>query len=131
MPIKPENRARYPKEWPSIRADILARAGNRCEWPGCGVANRSVGIWRAGVFFKLADSVVETDESVDAAVADGGKVTEIVLTIAHKDHVPEHVDHSNLAAWCQRHHLAYDREHHKQSAYMTRKARAGTMEMML
>lgn len=31
MPIKPENRARYPKTWPAIRERILARAGNRCE----------------------------------------------------------------------------------------------------
>ena len=31
MPIKPENRGRYPENWPEIRARILARAGNRCE----------------------------------------------------------------------------------------------------
>lgn len=131
MPIKPENRARYPKEWPAIRAAILERAGNCCEWLGCGVANRSVGIWKAGVFFKLADSRSDCDLSVDAAVNDGFKVTEIVLTIAHRDHIPEHCEPDNLAAWCQRHHLAYDQQHHITSAYMTRRDRTRTMELPL
>lgn len=37
MPIKPENRARYPANWKEIRAAILERAGNCCEQ--CKVAN--------------------------------------------------------------------------------------------
>ena len=131
MPIKPENRARYPKDWPAIRAAILQRAGNRCEWLGCGVLNRTVGIWKAGVFFKLADSRSDADLAVDASVEDGEKVTEIVLTIAHLDHTPENCDPANLAAWCQRHHLAYDLQHHIISAYMTRRARANTLELPL
>lgn len=131
MPIKPENRARYPKDWPAIRAAILQRADDRCEWPGCGVLNRSVGIWKAGVFFKIADSRADADLAVDAAVEDGEKVTEIVLTIAHRDHTPEHCEPENLAAWCQRHHLAYDQAHHITNAYMSRKARANTMELPL
>ena len=131
MPIKPENRARYPKNWPAVRVAILERAGHCCEWPGCGVKNRTVGVWKAGVFFKLADCVADTDEAVDAAVADGDRVTEIVLTIAHKDHTPENCHLDNLAAWCQRHHLAYDQEHHKTTAYMTRKQRACTLELPL
>ena len=35
MPIKPENRHRYPADWKDIRQRILTRAGYRCEWPGC------------------------------------------------------------------------------------------------
>ena len=39
MPIRPENRARYPDNWPAIRAAILARAGGACEgsprYPDC------------------------------------------------------------------------------------------------
>ena len=31
MPIRPENRSRYPKEWPQIRAAILERAEHKCE----------------------------------------------------------------------------------------------------
>jgi streptomycin 6-kinase len=131
MPIKPENKGRYPANWKDIRAAILERAGNCCEWAACGVANRSVGIWKAGVFFKLADSRHTADLAVDAATEDGDKVTEIVLTIAHLDHTPEHCDPSNLMAMCQRHHLAYDQAHHTTSAYMTRKARMQTLELPL
>ncbi len=61
----------------------------------------------------------------------GEKLTEIVLTIAHLDHTPEHNDPSNLMAMCQRHHLAYDQAHHTTTAYMTRKARANTLELPL
>ena len=39
MPIKPENRGRYPKNWKQIRNEILDRAEHRCE--ECGVANYS------------------------------------------------------------------------------------------
>lgn len=35
MPIKPENKNRYPSNWKEIRVDILKRANNRCEF--CGI----------------------------------------------------------------------------------------------
>ena len=41
MPIRPENKARYPRDWKQIRAAILERAGHRCEQ--CGIKNRA---WR-------------------------------------------------------------------------------------
>ena len=39
MPIRPENRARYPKDWKAISKRIpFARAGGRCDCTGkCGV----------------------------------------------------------------------------------------------
>jgi hypothetical protein len=37
MPIRPEDKNRYPKNWPEIRERIKARAGDKCEW--CGVPN--------------------------------------------------------------------------------------------
>lgn len=37
MPIRPENKHRYPANWRAIRAAILERAGQRCEQ--CGVQN--------------------------------------------------------------------------------------------
>ena len=43
MPIRPENRARYPKDWTSIAAAIRERAGQRCEgspaYPDCRAPN--------------------------------------------------------------------------------------------
>ena len=40
-PIRPENRARYPRDWPAVSARTRTRAGNRCE--RCGVPNYAVG----------------------------------------------------------------------------------------
>ncbi len=92
MPIKPENRHRYPKDWKAIRAMMLERAGHACEF--CGAMNNQP--------HPITNS-------------------RVVLTIAHLDHTPEHCDPANLRALCQRCHLAYDAEHHQQTAYETRR----------
>ena len=42
-----------------------------------------------------------------------------MLTVAHKDHDVIHNEDSNLAAWCQLHHLAWDRDLHMQHARET------------
>lgn len=34
MPIKPENKARYPKDWKAISKAIRERSGGRCECHG-------------------------------------------------------------------------------------------------
>ena len=82
MPIKPENRSRYPKNWNTeIRPMILRRANNCCEF--CGIPNYTVR-------------------------ENGSKV---VLTIAHLDHTPENNDPSNLRALCQKCHNSYDATH--------------------
>lgn len=92
MPIKPENKDRYPKDWKTIRAAMLERAGNCCEF--CGAMNNQP--------HPITNS-------------------RVVLTIAHLDHTPEHNDPANLRALCQRCHLAHDAEHHQQTAYETRR----------
>ena len=85
MPIKPENRNRYPSDWNLRRRFIVEhRAKNRCEW--CGALN----------YRPHPDT--------------GSKV---VLTIAHVfDHRPEAAGLMNLAALCQRCHLNHDRPRH-------------------
>lgn len=114
MPIKPENKNRYPKNWKEIRAQILERAGHMCEW--CGVSNFAFGIRRKdGTFDELLGMALE------AATIDGWKITRIVLTIAHLDHTPENNEPDNLAALCQRCHLSYDMDQHiKNRAYFAR-----------
>ncbi|MDN7488528.1 hypothetical protein QZM35_12540 [Burkholderia sp. AU45274] len=132
MPIKPENRGRYPENWPEIRARILARAGNCCEQ--CRVANGDIivrGIEKdAGTFqrFEGDGEVYAADDGhllgyCKASEYCGNRWTRVVLTIAHLDHVPEHCDDANLKALCQRCHLAYDAEHHRANAAATRRAR--------
>lgn len=125
MPIKPENAERYPKNWKSIRDEVLKRAGHKCEQ--CGVPNH---------WLRNRDTSEITDDGMLAeawALADGNKVTYIVLTIAHKDHVPENVgepgNRPNLAAWCQRCHLAYDHKHHMRNAHATRRNRKAAKDL--
>lgn len=130
MPIRPENRTRYPANWREIRDQVLERAGHCCEWDGCGVANHAVGYWNGPRFVQICMKGEHDSLDVEAAeLADGEKVIEIVLTVAHLDHTPEHCDLDNLRAWCQRHHLAYDADHHKHTAYMTRRAARQTLEL--
>ena len=144
MPIRPENLARYPKDWAAIAAGIRERAGHRCEWPGCGARNYSVGVWLqddAGAWkwsphWGQNDNPRTFSEARQIAAelyASWGeealKPIVIVLTVAHLNHQPEDCRPENLAAWCQRHHLAYDHATHQANAQATRRARVGQGEL--
>ncbi len=91
MPIKPENKNRYPANWKSIRKLILIRAVNKCEV--CGALNH------------------KPHPTTGA---------EVILTIAHLDHIPEHCEEDNLKAMCQKCHNGYDVEHRKKTRRMAR-----------
>lgn len=132
MPIKPENKGRYPANWKQIRERILARASNCCEQ--CRVTNGDMivrGIDKDAGTFQRFDGDGEVYAADDGRLLGrckaseycGNKWTRVVLTIAHLDHVPEHCDEDNLKALCQRCHLAYDAEHHRANAQATRHAR--------
>lgn len=106
MPIRPENRARYPVDWPDISFQAREAAGWRCEgspaYPDC----------RA--------------EHGQPHPVTGSRV---VLTVAHLDHQPEHCHRANLRVMCQRCHLTYDRAHHARTRYATRRAAAMTPDL--
>lgn len=81
MPIRPEMKARYPKDW-KLRSRFVRfyRARNRCEW--CGAEN--------GKPHPITGS-------------------RVVLTAAHVyDDRPEAAQLDNLAALCQRCHNRHD-----------------------
>ena len=97
MPIKAENRHRYPADWPAIRERILTRAGNYCEHPDCGARNYDVGFWRKQmgrfVWHEQVRGLRTWREASQWAAElyfdageEGPKPTVIVLTIAHLDH---------------------------------------------
>jgi hypothetical protein len=126
MPIKKENAGRYPPNWREIRATILARAGYRCEgspdYPDCRAPHGWFKHARLGYLTndrKTAEQWAKTE----------GKVTTIVLTVAHLDHTPENCDPANLRAWCQRCHLHYDRALHKETASKTRSLRKAIRDL--
>jgi len=91
MPIRPENRKRYPPNWLEIRAQVLQRAGDRCEF--CGVENLSINP-RTGA--------------------------RVILTVMHLNHKPEDCRLENLKAACQQCHNGYDAEHRQKTRRTTR-----------
>lgn len=92
MPIKPENKGRYPANWKEISHRIrFVRAEGRCEFLD-DEGNRCEA--RHGHPHPITGSIV-------------------VLTCAHLDHQPEHSEDHELRAGCQRCHLRYDAEHHR------------------
>lgn len=99
MPIRPEHRHLYPREWAEIRRWILSRARYRCEgspaYPACRAKDR------------------------ERHPVTGSRV---VLTIAHLDHDPRNNDPTNLRAWCNRCHLTYDAPHHARTRQRTIRA---------
>lgn len=106
MPIRPENRKRYPAEWPAISWVIRwIRALGRCECRGeCG----NVHVTTTG---RCALRNGTVNPKTGSAV---------VLTVAHLDHTPENCHPANLRAMCQGCHLRYDRDHHAETARATR-----------
>lgn len=136
MPIKPENKARYPANWKEIRAAILERAEHRCEF--CKVPNgeriaRGEDRDEGTYMLNTADVYcAETGEHLGQRRMDEYRVArmvDIVLTIAHLDHVPENCAPENLKALCQRCHLRYDAQHHAETARATRRAKLNNYEL--
>lgn len=112
MPIRPENKSRYPAHWKQLSNDIrFNRAGGRCECEGeCGLHRGRRCEERHGEPAKWAN----------------GKV---VLTVAHLDHRPETCDPAKLKAMCNRCHLRYDRGHHANTRFETSNRKAGQRVM--
>ena len=136
MPIRPENRDKYPKNWKAIRAEVLKRDGHCCKT--CKVHNGSRG-------YRMSDGNWREVYSHDGTLIDPDHETEeecagiyrtprwqqqlfpIVLTVAHLDHDPknngEPGNRPNLAALCQQCHNRYDTEHRTQTRAETRRRR--------
>lgn len=136
MPIRPENRARYPADWSEIAHAIKTRAGWRCEgspaFPLCRVPHGELGGRdRAGVWHPahpMGERLLRLEWPKPGTwwwcddYPDRLRIVRIVLTVGHLDHTPENCDPANLRAWCQRCHLTYDARHHAATAASTRRA---------
>lgn len=120
MPIRIEDRDRYPDDWPQISHRIKERAGwacEKCRVPNGEVIRRGVtedgqAVWRYASDSSYMDGYcAETGEEVPDTGEDTvgwGNPVKVVLTVAHLDHMPENCDPQNLRAWCQRCHNRYD-----------------------
>lgn len=103
MPIRPENRGRYPKDW-KLRSFFVrfVRARGRCEW--CGAEH--------GKPHPITSSIV-------------------VLTTAHVfDDRPEASSLLNLASLCQRCHNRHDAAARRQGTRDRREAASGQLRLI-
>ncbi len=117
MPIRDENKARYPKDWKAISLRIRERAGQRCE--KCKAPNGELIAREQSEDWAFEPTY--TDDTGQVFSAEDGrhmgfnspqdmpaKWVRVVLTVAHLDHRPENCADDNLKAWCQRCHNIYD-----------------------
>lgn len=112
MPIKLENKSKYPANWKQISDRIrFDRAGGQCECIGeCGLHQTNPGPRRC-----------TEKHGANAQWAKG----RIVLTTAHLNHIETDCRDENLKAMCQRCHLRYDAKHHQANAAATRESKKG------
>lgn len=107
MPIRPENRDRYPREWKAMVALAGKRSGGRCECDGkCGQQHP-----------RGRCEAVNREPHPDT-----GSI--VVLTLAHEHGVPlEETSIARMFHACQRCHNLYDAPMRR--AGMQARARAG------
>ena len=115
MPIRPENRHRYPPDWKAISLRIRKeRAKDRCEQ--CGAPNGQIiarGMYEHEGYYMLErGDVYDANTGERVGIARGSEFPanyiKVVLTVAHLDHTPENCADDNLKALCQRCHNRYD-----------------------
>lgn len=129
MPIKPENKKLYPKNWNDISYVVrFLIAHGKCQ--GCGVNHHAIGQRdEEGKFIPICGNIhldlagegkylnFETLSYLDARFMANNlsqleeKYIVIVLTTAHMDHNPRNCKLSNLKALCQKCHNNYDKHH--------------------
>lgn len=134
MPIRPEHRFLYPIDWRELSAMIrFGRAGGRCERcgrpHGADVLHPGDGRW-----YDEARNHWRDDRGRRRAAPDRGPRQlglpdlapqrtwprmRVVLASAHLDHDPGNNRPANLAALCQRCHLAHDRPEHRRQRWRT------------
>lgn len=111
MPVKPENKHRYPPNWRE-HVDLCKQRT---------IATNGMDCCEGSPLFPNCRA-----ENYKPHPATGGRV---VLTTAHVNHQVEDCGPENLRRWCNRCHLAHDADQHAETAYATRKARANTPDL--
>lgn len=159
MPIKPENKSKYPLDWKQIRERVFRRAGGRCE--RCGVPQYAVG-YRDGEgrfnplagngpcdaagqgkswpnFQPLTYREAQEFAEVQNCCGDGKRQYDddgnhwfvVVLTVAHLNHSLESHDEAGLALLCQRCHNRHDTQHRAGNAAETRRNKRARWQTVL
>lgn len=147
MPIRPENKDRYPANWKSeIRPRILERAGNRCET--CGIRNHQWVIrdqsgkiiWegsepidpqRLTVEEVVYLSTHKARQKYQPGFGYGYHCVRIVLTVAHISEEIEDCSDGNLILECQWDHNNRDRSMRARNAKETLRAKRSHGQLSL
>jgi 5-methylcytosine-specific restriction endonuclease McrA len=122
MPIDPDQKKFYPKNWRQMSLDIRDRAHWRCEQcqlPQGALGGRTeAGEWRDALPEGDDGSRLEWPRAGFYALCCGGltlKIIKIVLTVAHINQDPTDNRRSNLIALCQQCHNRLDATHRANS----------------
>lgn len=150
-PIRAENVARYPADWPAISQRIRMRARGKCEQ--CGLPNYAVGYrdedgrfvpaagngpqdfagegqqWPSGEPLSYAEALEFKQVNNDDGEydGDGNHWIVIVLTVAHLNHDPSDCADENLAALCQQCHNRLDAPMRRAGIVERRRAENGDL----
>ena len=137
MPIKAENRARYPKDWPAISQAIRDRAKHCCEF--CGVPHNELGgrspngTWHKatpkGEKLLRLEWPTPGEQWHCVGYDKPLRIVRIILTVAHLDHTPENCAPENLRALCQRCHNVYDMPHRRKNAAATNRSKKASGDL--
>lgn len=123
MPIRPENRWLYPIDWVQLSAQIrFRRAHGRCEHCRRPHLER---IWHLGNGQRWDPAIATWRNERGRAVRAKPALDQLlnfcgVLACAHLDHDPANNRSRNLAALCQRCHLAHDAGEHRYRRWRNR-----------
>ena len=135
MPIRPENKSKYPDNWDEISLRVREEAGQKCEWcqkpNGQIIRCKSLGMWvdpDAGWWRDNRGWKIPYDRAPSLTE---GKEVKIVLTVAHLNHTPQDCHRENLRALCQSCHLTYDAPHKAAERSKRRKAQVDKVQSNL
>lgn len=130
MPIRPEMREFYPRDWPEISRRVrFERAGGicqRCGRPhGATVRCLPDGRWFDTSCHSWRNGRGRAVRWPDLVEATQERQTRVILAAAHLDHNPGNNRKRNLKSLCQRCHMIHDRPYHlaqRRITYLLRRA---------
>jgi len=130
MPIRPEMRELYPRNWPQISRRVrFERADGMCQ--GCGRPHgMTVRCLPDGRWFDTSCQTWRNRHGRPTRWPDLVEIalirhTRVILAAAHLDHDPRNNRLRNLRSLCQRCHMIHDRPHHlaqRRITYLLRRA---------
>lgn len=113
MPIKRENKAKYPKNWDEIAERVKQKAFGRCELCGTYTYSTPEEHLTEDELNKIGDDIGTS------CCSDKRKNAKYILTVHHKDRDPTNNSDDNLIALCAPCHLRKEAKARKKERHIT------------